>query len=439
MKRLILVFVLVLSTALPSQVDTTFSELRGMDDSSGSTHLFYRKYSYQDLNGYWKKHNDVYHFDLAAQSDTLMFEDHFYNTSISFGGQTTNDFEFWNNDPSKYIAGGSYAIVDPDAYFWHYDSGEIYYSLGEIFTIEISHQNDSLLYAYQAITNEGLIKSTDGGYNWFADPNAAPYFFLIEISPFDDHVFFSTKGGLYKSIDRGINYTLVDSSIYWGGFGDSYLFFDPDSFHIYSIMHAYNQSYFLRSADAGDSWDLLNSSSDKMHLSIDPSQSGAVFLSDSNEIKMSNDYGTTFTPHWQFTRQVVGLYKKPDSDILYAATTKDIYQVTPTDTVSLKHLSTVVSVDDGIPPIARRFELHQNYPNPFNPATTIGFDLPKASQIKIEVFSITGEKVATIFEGQKAAGYHTVEFDAGALSSGVYLYRLTAGRFAKIRKLVLLK
>jgi hypothetical protein len=441
MRRRVAVFILILSTSLSSQVDTTFSELRGIDDSTGATHLFYRKYSYQSFSPYWIRHNDIYHFDLATQSDTLMFRDYFDNTPTSFGGITTDDFEFLNYLPGHFISCGAAIEVDPSAYFWHYDAGEIYYSLGEIFTIEISRQNDSLLYAYQAITNEGLIKSTDGGYNWFADPSAAPYFFLIALSPFDDHVFFSTKeASLYKSVDRGMSYNLVDSSVVWQEFGDSYLYFDPDSFHIYGIIQGYNQNHFLNSADAGDSWTLLRSDSNKIYLSVDRSQSGTVFLSDSKEIKVSEDYGSTFNPYWQLSRPVVGLYKKPNSNILYAATTKDIYEITPTDTVSIKHLSTIpVSINGDSQPVIWKFKLYQNYPNPFNPTTTIRFGLPKAAHVRIEVFNIRGQRVAILLDERRETGYQSVQFDAGQLASGIYFYRLVTENYADLKKMILMR
>ena len=437
MRCLIVIFILILSTLLPAQVDTTFSELRGMDDSSGTTHLFYRKYSYQSLSPYWIRHNDVYHFDLSTGSDTLIIEDYYSNILYNDRGPSIDDFEFWNNDPARYIYCGAYISGDAGAYIWRYDVGVVWESLGEVFVIEISHQNDSLLYSY----HEGLLKSTDGGYTWVYDSSAAQYFNLIALSPFNDHVFFSTKeSSLYKSVDRGMSYTLVDSSVVWREFGDSYLYFDPDSFHIYGIIQGNIQSHFMNSADAGDSWSLLRSDSTKIYLSVDPSQSGTLFFSDSSEIKVSEDYGSTFNPYWQLSRPVVGLYKKPNSNILYAATTKDIYETTPTDTVSIKHLSSIpVSINDNIQPVVQKFRLYQNYPNPFNPTTTIRFGLPKAAHVRIEVFNIGGQRVAVLLDERRESGYQAVQLDAGELASGIYFYRLVTENYADVKKMILMK
>jgi len=85
------------------------------------------------------------------------------------------------------------------------------------------------------------------------------------------------------------------------------------------------------------------------------------------------------------------------------------------------------------------YALGQNYPNPFNPSTSVEFSLPAASHVRLAVYNMLGQEVATIVNGPMVAGTHMVRFDASHLSSGVYLYRLTAGSFSKTLKMVLLK
>ncbi len=87
-----------------------------------------------------------------------------------------------------------------------------------------------------------------------------------------------------------------------------------------------------------------------------------------------------------------------------------------------------------------RFELAQNYPNPFNPTTRIRYWLPRAAAVQLQIFNLRGQRVATLVDERQEAGLHEVEWQPGALSSGMYVYRLQAGKkFVATRKLVLLK
>jgi len=85
------------------------------------------------------------------------------------------------------------------------------------------------------------------------------------------------------------------------------------------------------------------------------------------------------------------------------------------------------------------YSLSQNYPNPFNPSTKIEFALPKQSTVTLKVFNILGQEVATLVNSTLASGNHTVNFDARTLASGLYFYRLEAGTFTSIKKMMLLK
>jgi hypothetical protein len=83
--------------------------------------------------------------------------------------------------------------------------------------------------------------------------------------------------------------------------------------------------------------------------------------------------------------------------------------------------------------------LHPNYPNPFNPSTNIEFSLPVSSHVVLEVFTIQGQRVARLVNGNLEAGIHSVSFDASSLGSGVYLYRIQAGDFVRVNKMMLIK
>ncbi len=85
------------------------------------------------------------------------------------------------------------------------------------------------------------------------------------------------------------------------------------------------------------------------------------------------------------------------------------------------------------------YSLDQNYPNPFNPTTTIRFTIPESQDVRLDVYNVLGQRVATILNTQMNAGTHTVPFDATRLASGMYIYRLQAGDFVQQRKMMLIK
>ena len=90
------------------------------------------------------------------------------------------------------------------------------------------------------------------------------------------------------------------------------------------------------------------------------------------------------------------------------------------------------------------FTLFQNYPNPFNPSTTIEFQVPQVSDVSIVIYDMLGQEVKSLFAGQVQAGKYTVEWDGNnnaglKMSSGSYIYRMTAGEFVEVKEMILLK
>lgn len=96
-----------------------------------------------------------------------------------------------------------------------------------------------------------------------------------------------------------------------------------------------------------------------------------------------------------------------------------------------------LDVDDA--PIPTDFVVYQNYPNPFNPSTKIKFGLPEDAMVTVEVFNIVGEKVATLISENMRKGYHEISFNASGLQSGVYFYKVNAGKFSTVKKMLLIK
>ncbi len=99
----------------------------------------------------------------------------------------------------------------------------------------------------------------------------------------------------------------------------------------------------------------------------------------------------------------------------------------------------VTGLENNLTGIPDKYELFQNYPNPFNPVTKINFAIPKQGMVTLKIFDILGREVAKLVNEVKPAGYYTIEFDASYLASGVYFYRLEAGSFTDVKRMVLIK
>lgn len=108
---------------------------------------------------------------------------------------------------------------------------------------------------------------------------------------------------------------------------------------------------------------------------------------------------------------------------------------------SITQIISGVNNDDDVP---GKFQLAQNYPNPFNPSTTIKFGLPQASDVTVKIFDILGQEVRILVNRNMTAGFHTVNFDASNLMSGMYIYRIQANGvdgkdFTDVKKMLLVK
>jgi hypothetical protein len=154
-----------------------------------------------------------------------------------------------------------------------------------------------------------------------------------------------------------------------------------------------------------------------------------------NSIGFVEGYGNSISPKE---------YSYTDKD-LFAGGSNFQYRLKQIDTDGSFEYSDVVEVEV----IPTQFELSQNYPNPFNPSTTIRFSLPQATQIKINLYNMIGEQVATIAEGMYETGNHKVTFsaiggsasggNAANLPSGAYFYRIESSEFVQVKKMMLLK
>jgi len=100
----------------------------------------------------------------------------------------------------------------------------------------------------------------------------------------------------------------------------------------------------------------------------------------------------------------------------------------------------VVDADEQPIGLPNEFALMQNYPNPFNSQTTFRFNVPQASQVSLKLYDVTGREAATLFDGMKQAGAHSVSFDASGMATGLYFAKMEAnGKLVGAKKVLYLK
>ncbi len=143
-----------------------------------------------------------------------------------------------------------------------------------------------------------------------------------------------------------------------------------------------------------------------------------------NKIGFVQGYGTTTEPQ---------TYSFKDESFLSGTYEYRLKQV---DYDGSYEYSNIIEVEVGIP---TEFSLEQNYPNPFNPSTIIKYAMGSKQYASLKVYDILGNEVATLVNEEKEAGIYEVEFSATGIPSGIYFYRLTAGGFTAIKKMIILK
>ncbi len=159
------------------------------------------------------------------------------------------------------------------------------------------------------------------------------------------------------------------------------------------------------------------------HVEVDPS--GHVWIGSGQDLYVFD--GETWE-HKSRGPRVYDITHGPDGDTWVGTYLNGVYKYEHEE---------IVAIDDEEAP--RNISLGQNYPNPFNPSTQIEFTLPRSGQVTLGVYNLLGQQVATLIDGTRPAGTHQVTFDAGELSSGLYLYRLETEHYSRTRKMMLVK
>jgi len=246
----------------------------------------------------------------------------------------------------------------------------------------------------------------DGSYLWHAEYDGSVY----KIDPVSEVI-----------IDTITGPTTRPTGLTWDG---TYLwvtsYIDDKIFKFSPADGALIQSF---NAPAGDSWGLTWSDTSLWNVQLN----GDIYELDQISAAIKKVFPSTFGS------RMLGLTTDGNNLWIVDGDRDSLFKL---DIVAVATTEIDYSTLDVIPD---KYQLGQNFPNPFNPSTTIQFTIPEPGTVKINVYSITGRHIETLLDRHVNAGDHTIEFRAKNLSSGIYYYRIAAGGFQAVRKMIYLK
>ena len=192
-----------------------------------------------------------------------------------------------------------------------------------------------------------------------------------------------------------------------------------------------------RTTDGGGSWSNINVGSGvtgTCYFVWVPGTPVVYLLGSNGGIKRSTDNGISWV-----TTPTPGVTGLTHFDFMQSANIVFGYAVSSGGNVIKLNDTLQVLTSTGNNSVVSDFSLSQNYPNPFNPATTIQYSLALNSNVRISIFDALGREVAVPVNEVKQAGSYELSFDGSDLSSGIYYYRINAGNFTDIKKMILIK
>jgi hypothetical protein len=261
---------------------------------------------------------------------------------------------------------------------------------------------------------------------------------VVWLNPKNDELYATGNYQLEKSTDDGNSYVVSDAV-----YGNTHSFSnDKNNNYIYRVAQSSNYVFLVSDSNGTEgSWVQRYASSNNIYYSVDTSNSGHIYLASGKKIFRSTDYGQTFNQLKIMNDNLLGIYKKPSSNLLYVLDLYNLYELNDTVSTIIKSL-VPTDVDEELNPISD-YKLYQNYPNPFNPVTSIQYAIGGRQFVQLKVFDVLGNEIATLVNEEKLAGSYEVEFQSSVnshqLASGVYYYQLRAGDYVQIKKMILMK
>jgi photosystem II stability/assembly factor-like uncharacterized protein len=416
-----------------------------------------------------------------------------FGDSYQFAGQGLETSQFYSGFSSSATDSLLALGQVQDHFGWMY-TGSPYWSQGgvdEVGWTVIDPVTDSLMYAvsrggqevYKSINRGGSYFRVGAGFGGLGAWN-----YPLVLSPSHRSILYFGRSRVYKTTDRGGAWSVTGGGADLDGnpaLSMAISSTSPDTVLV-GTAPGPTRPHIFRTTNGGGTWSDVTGwlpNRYPMDLAIDPTDSRIVYAAfggfDTMRVAKSTDAGETwrdisqnlpnvpttavvvdpFAPEHVYLGNDIGVFVSTNggngwerfdegfpeailiSDLSISPSNRSIKASSHSNGVYERKLLVppVTGIADGGTTVPLGVILRQNFPNPFNPATKIEFQIAVPAQVSLKVYSIAGEELVTLVDGQKAAGVHTLEFDGSELASGIYIYELAVGPVRAARKMILLK
>lgn len=301
----------------------------------------------------------------------------------------------------------------------------------------ITENEDGILFAN---SYKNVFMSNDRGESWdviYTKGRTGPNFgYIWKTFPYADSLLF------IASTDSLIKHHISDDTFYSVGFEG---YWDIDFTHSDNgtlFMNANTEVY--KSTDTGETWgkvldydDIEEDYGNINKLLYDNDEEKLYAIFSNGPVFVSDNDGENWGVDKEFfqTLRIEDAILDSDGKLYLASNGAGVF----TNTQPLSPPITISNEEEPEVAVPDEIALHQNYPNPFNPSTTIRYSIPEAGEVRLTVYNVVGQEVAVLLNRIQNQGIHTIQFDAGHLASGLYLYRLETKNFSETRKMMLVK
>jgi hypothetical protein len=272
----------------------------------------------------------------------------------------------------------------------------------------------------------GVQRSTNNGQTWNSLGGGGDVYSLL-VTNTGTILAGTYNSGINRTTNGGTNWTNSGTTLFGNVTIGKFVQLPSSNIYVHTL------GGMFRSTDDGASWAAVAGTPVGVQYRTLTSAGGTLLLGTPSGLYMSTNEGGSWTNHATGLLNTFLDYLSlaPDGR-LYGAGGAGIYRTVNPIVTGVQHFSN---------DIPGEFRLEQNYPNPFNPTTKVKFQIPnlKPQTVSLKVYDILGREVRTLVNENLQPGSYEVTFDASGLSSGAYLYRLTAGGFTQTKRMVLMR